>query len=94
MASSFKRRGQDVSVARRNLNGPKQKHIFAGAGGLVPSGDVKIGNKDYSLLMNNHPDVIATINQFPIKQIDGRTVFVQDGGFIARRPHHRSCRVS
>jgi hypothetical protein len=38
MASSFKRRSQDVSgisVARRNLNGPKQKHLFAGAEGLV-----------------------------------------------------------
>jgi hypothetical protein len=38
MASSFKRRSQDVSgisVARRNLNGPKQKHLLAGAGGLV-----------------------------------------------------------
>jgi hypothetical protein len=24
-----------ISVARRNLNGPKQRHLFAGAGGLV-----------------------------------------------------------
>src|SRR6201988_1648032 len=45
---------------------------------ILPAGDVKICSKDYSLLMNNSPDVIATINQFPIKQIDGRTVFVQD----------------
>ena len=44
---------------------------------ILPSGDVKIGSKDYSLLMNNSPDVIATINQFPIKQIDGRTIFVR-----------------
>src|SRR5271154_5007711 len=45
---------------------------------ILPSGDVKIGSKDYSLSMNNSPDVIASINRFPIKQIDGRTVFVQD----------------
>lgn len=45
---------------------------------ILPSGDVKIGSKDYSLSMNNSPDVIGTINRFPIKQIDGRTVFVQD----------------
>src|SRR5260370_7350726 len=45
---------------------------------ILPSGDVKIGSKDYSLSMNNSPDVIATINQFPIKQIDGRTAFVHD----------------
>jgi multidrug efflux pump subunit AcrB len=45
---------------------------------IMPSGDVKIGSKDYSVAMNNSPDVIAAINQFPIKQIGGKTVFVRD----------------
>ena len=44
----------------------------------MPSGDVKIGSKDYTVAMNNSPDVIAAINQFPIKQINGKTVFVRD----------------
>ena len=45
---------------------------------ILPSGDVKVGSKDYTLAMNNSPNVIAAINQFPVKQVDGRTVFVQD----------------
>jgi multidrug efflux pump subunit AcrB len=45
---------------------------------ILPAGDVKIGDKDYALTMNNSPDVIETINAFPIKQIDGRTVFMRD----------------
>ncbi len=45
---------------------------------ILPAGDVKIGDKDYSLSMNNSPDVIESINAFPIKQIDGRTVFMRD----------------
>jgi multidrug efflux pump subunit AcrB len=45
---------------------------------ILPSGDVKIGTKDYTLAMNNSPSAIAAINQFPVKQVDGRTVFVQD----------------
>src|SRR5579862_5384557 len=45
---------------------------------ILPSGDVKIGSKDYLLTMNNSPDVIEEINSFPIKEIDGRTVFVRD----------------
>ncbi len=45
---------------------------------IMPSGDVKIGAKDYAVAMNNSPDAIATINSFPIKQIDGKTVFVRD----------------
>jgi multidrug efflux pump subunit AcrB len=45
---------------------------------ILPAGDVKIGDKDYSLTMNNTPDVIESINSFPIKQVDGRTVFMRD----------------
>jgi multidrug efflux pump subunit AcrB len=45
---------------------------------ILPSGDVKIGAKDYMLTMNNSPDVIDAINSFPIKETDGRTVFMRD----------------
>ena len=45
---------------------------------VLPSGDVKIGDKDYALLMNNSPDLITAINQYPIKVINGRTVFIGD----------------
>src|SRR5579883_2534348 len=45
---------------------------------ILPAGDVKIGDTDYTLSMNNSPDVIAAINGFPIKEINGRTVFIRD----------------
>jgi multidrug efflux pump subunit AcrB len=45
---------------------------------ILPSGDVKIGSKDYTLATNTSPDVITAINQFPVGQIDGRIVFVHD----------------
>jgi multidrug efflux pump subunit AcrB len=45
---------------------------------ILPAGDVKIGDKDYTLAMNNSPDIIEAINAFPIKQVDGRTVFMRD----------------
>ena len=45
---------------------------------ILPAGDVKIGAKDYTLDMNNSPNVIQAINAFPIKQIDGKTVFMRD----------------
>ena len=45
---------------------------------ILPAGDVKIGVKDYSLAMNNSPDVIDRINNFPVKVVDGRMVFVHD----------------
>jgi multidrug efflux pump subunit AcrB len=45
---------------------------------ILPAGDVKIGNKDYTLSMNNSPDLLETINGFPIKTVEGRTVFMRD----------------
>jgi multidrug efflux pump subunit AcrB len=45
---------------------------------IVPSGDVKVGTKDYPVTMNNTPEVISAISNFPIKQIDGKTIFVRD----------------
>jgi len=45
---------------------------------ILPSGDVKIGSKDYMLATNNSPDLVTTINQFPVGDVDGRLVFVRD----------------
>jgi multidrug efflux pump subunit AcrB len=45
---------------------------------ILPAGDVKIGTQDYTLTMNNSPNVLDEINSFPVKQVDGHTVFVHD----------------
>jgi multidrug efflux pump subunit AcrB len=45
---------------------------------IVPSGDVKMGSKDYPVTMNNSPDVIAKMNDFPVKSVNGRQVFLRD----------------
>jgi multidrug efflux pump subunit AcrB len=45
---------------------------------ILPAGDVKIGSKDYTLAMNNSPDVIDSINAFPVAQVGGNTVFMRD----------------
>jgi multidrug efflux pump subunit AcrB len=45
---------------------------------ILPAGDVKIGSKDYELSMNNSPDVIDSINAFPVAQVSGKTIFMRD----------------
>jgi multidrug efflux pump subunit AcrB len=45
---------------------------------ILPAGDVKIGNFDYLVAMNNSPNLIEAINAFPIKWADGREVFMRD----------------
>src|SRR6201995_1928199 len=36
---------------------------------ILPSGDVKLGAKDYMVQMNNSPDVIQAIGRFPIRDV-------------------------
>jgi len=45
---------------------------------ILPAGDVKIGDTDYTLAMNNTPNVIEAINSFPIKLVEGRMAFMRD----------------
>ena len=45
---------------------------------ILPAGDVKLGDFDYLVAMNNSPDVIEAINAFPIRWANGRTVFMRD----------------
>ena len=45
---------------------------------ILPAGDVKIGNRDYLLAMNNSPDLLEALNAFPIKEVNGRVVFMRD----------------
>ncbi|MFZ0495418.1 MAG: efflux RND transporter permease subunit [Methylocella sp.] len=45
---------------------------------ILPSGDVKMGRKDYTLVTNNSPDLISAVNQFPVKEVAGQVVFVHD----------------
>jgi multidrug efflux pump subunit AcrB len=62
----------------RGLTPADVSHALLKQNVILPSGDVKIGRRDYMLTMNNSPDVIDSINGFPIKQVDGRTIFMRD----------------
>ncbi len=49
---------------------------------ILPAGDVKIGAKDYTVAMNNSPDVIQAINGFPVKTVGSTTVFMRDVAYV------------
>ncbi len=49
---------------------------------ILPSGDVKIGSKDYAVTMNNSPDIIDRINDFPVRQTGNHTIFLRDVAFV------------
>jgi multidrug efflux pump subunit AcrB len=66
------------ALAARGLSPSDVSQALQHQNVILPAGDVKIGRKDYVLAMNNSPEVIDRINGFPIRQIDGKTVFMGD----------------
>ena len=48
----------------------------------VPSGQVKLGNLQYTMELNAIPTTIAELNRIPIKVVNGAPVLVQDVAYI------------
>src|SRR5689334_18981456 len=44
----------------------------------VPSGDAKIGDKQYIVRLNSQPPTVAALNDIPIRQVNGTTVYLRD----------------
>jgi multidrug efflux pump subunit AcrB len=66
------------ALAARGLSPSDVSEALQRQNVILPAGDVKIGSKDYELSMNNSPDVIDSINSFPVAQVAGKTVFMRD----------------
>src|SRR5262249_26905038 len=45
---------------------------------VVPSGTVKIGNFEYDVAQNASPRTVAELNDLPIKQVGGATIYLRD----------------
>src|SRR5580692_7278174 len=60
------------ALAARGLSSSDVSEALQAQNVILPSGDVKIGTKDYQLSMNNSPDVIDSINAFPVAQVNGK----------------------
>jgi multidrug efflux pump subunit AcrB len=45
---------------------------------IVPSGTAKIGKREYDVLFNGNTNTIQAINNLPLKQVNGTTVYIRD----------------
>ena len=45
---------------------------------ILPSGTVKIGDREYNVLMNSSPDLLDQLNNLPIKQVGTATIYIKD----------------
>jgi len=66
------------AMAAQGLSSSDITNVLLQNNVIVPSGDVKLGNKDYPLTMNNSPELIDQMNDFPVKTVNGRQVLLRD----------------
>jgi Cu/Ag efflux pump CusA len=48
----------------------------------VPAGDAKIGSRQYIVSVNSQPATVEQLNDVPIKQVNGATVYLRDVGHV------------
>jgi len=48
----------------------------------VPAGDAKIGDRQYILSVNSQPPNIEALNNIPIRQVNGATIYLRDIGNV------------
>ena len=45
---------------------------------IQPAGTIKMGDKEYDVKLNSSEDLLETLNNLPIKEVNGATVFIRD----------------
>ena len=45
---------------------------------ILPGGDAKIGDRDYTIQLNSSPTIVEALNDLPIKTVNGATVYIKD----------------
>jgi CzcA family heavy metal efflux pump len=49
---------------------------------ILPAGTAKIGSFEYQVDMNGSPQTVNEMNDLPIKNVNGSTVYIHDVGFV------------
>jgi multidrug efflux pump subunit AcrB len=62
----------------KNISAADVSNAFNAQSLILPSGDAKMGMRDYNVRINNSPTVVEQLNDLPIKQVNDVTVYLRD----------------
>ena len=71
----------DIDMQKLEARGMTPEEItkaIAGQNVIIPSGNAKIGNKDYLVTLNNAPQTVNEMNDFPVLSKAGEIVYLGD----------------
>src|SRR5262245_64980353 len=69
---------QPEAMDAKGLSAFDVSSALAGQNVILPAGTAKMGAIEYNIRTNSSPDIIATLNELPVKQIGGATVYMRD----------------
>jgi multidrug efflux pump subunit AcrB len=49
---------------------------------ILPAGSARLGTREYSVRLNSSPEVVAQLNDMPIKQVNGAMVYIRDVAYV------------
>jgi len=53
---------------------------------ILPMGTAKIGGREYNVRLNSSPDSVLDLNDMPIKEVNGATVYIRDVAQVREGP--------
>ncbi|HEY4077101.1 MAG TPA: efflux RND transporter permease subunit [Rhizomicrobium sp.] len=71
-----------LAMQARGLSAADVQSAFTNQNQIVPAGQAKIGTYQYNINLNNAADTIATMNELPVKTVNGSTIFLRDVGHV------------
>ncbi len=69
-------------LAGKGLSGNDVVNTLLAQNVIIPAGSAKIGSREYDVRLNSSPEAVATLNDLPIKTVDGTTVYIRDVAFV------------
>ena len=70
------------ALQAKGLSAQDVENAIAAQDQILPAGTAKIGSIQYTVKLNDSPDTIEELNDLPIKQVNGATIFVHDVGHV------------
>jgi multidrug efflux pump subunit AcrB len=61
-----------------NLSAQDLGNALAAQNQIIPAGTIKVGQFEYNVSLNNSPSVVNELNDLPVKQAGGATVYMRD----------------
>jgi multidrug efflux pump subunit AcrB len=49
---------------------------------ILPAGTVKIADREYQVRLNSSPEVLAELNNLPVKTVNGATIYLKDVSYV------------